>query len=183
MNEISVIGLDVPNFPPPWWAWKVVKLLEQQLKAWPSGNEMSQRLATIPGIGLLTATALAATVGEGKVMPLDASLAINAAHHGIEYKLALADSIIYATAQKLNALVWKSWTQDSDFEWLEDVKYFPRNKHTSHTPLDSRKGRKIPGVSAVRAIPHLPCPASPPGGSMVVRRVCWGHRLRACGTG
>lgn len=43
-----------------------VKLLEHQLKAWHSGNEISQRLATIPGIGLLTATALAATVGEGK---------------------------------------------------------------------------------------------------------------------
>lgn len=64
---------------------------------------------------------------QGKVIPLDASLAINAAHYGIEYKLPLADSIIYATAQKLNALVW---TQDSDFECLEGVKYFPRNTHT-----------------------------------------------------
>ncbi len=59
---------------------------------------------------------------QGKVIPLDASLAINAAHYAIEYKLPLADSIIYATAQKLNGLVW---TQDSDFERLEGVKYFP----------------------------------------------------------
>ncbi len=60
---------------------------------------------------------------QGKVVPLDASLAINAAHYGIEYKLPLADSIIYATAQKFDALVW---TQDCDFEGLEGVKYFPK---------------------------------------------------------
>jgi len=41
--------------------------LEQQLKAWHGGNALSQRLATIPGIGLLTATALAAQIGEGEV--------------------------------------------------------------------------------------------------------------------
>jgi transposase len=39
---------------------------EQQLKAWHANNPVSQRLATIPGIGYLTATALAATVGEGQ---------------------------------------------------------------------------------------------------------------------
>ena len=39
---------------------------EQQLKAWHSNNPVSQRLASIQGIGLLTATALAATVGEGQ---------------------------------------------------------------------------------------------------------------------
>lgn len=40
--------------------------LEAQLKAWHARNGASQRLASIPGIGLLTATALAATVGDGK---------------------------------------------------------------------------------------------------------------------
>jgi len=61
----------------------------------------------------------------GNVVPLDSSLAINAAHYGIEYKLPLADSIIYATAQKFGALVW---TQDGDFENLEGVKYFSKKK-------------------------------------------------------
>ena len=60
---------------------------------------------------------------QGKVVPLDGSLAINAAHYGIEYKLPLADSIIYATAQKFDALVW---TQDCDFKGLDSVKYFPK---------------------------------------------------------
>jgi len=39
---------------------------EQQLKAWHASSMVSQRLASIPGIGVLTATDLAATVGEGQ---------------------------------------------------------------------------------------------------------------------
>jgi len=38
--------------------------LEKQLKAWHRGNQASRRLATIPGIGLITATALVATIGD-----------------------------------------------------------------------------------------------------------------------
>lgn len=36
--------------------------LEKELLAWHRSNEMSQRLATIPGVGLISATALAASV-------------------------------------------------------------------------------------------------------------------------
>ena len=43
-----------------------VKRLERQLKSWHENNERSQRLETIPGIGLLTASALAATVADGE---------------------------------------------------------------------------------------------------------------------
>lgn len=43
-----------------------IEQLERQLKAWHTGNAVSQRLASVPGIGVLTATALAATVGEGQ---------------------------------------------------------------------------------------------------------------------
>lgn len=39
--------------------------LETHLKAWHANNALSQRLASIPGIGWITASALAATVGEG----------------------------------------------------------------------------------------------------------------------
>ncbi|MFV2089995.1 MAG: IS110 family transposase [Pseudomonadales bacterium] len=40
--------------------------LYRQIQAWHRASEISQRLATIPGIGVLTATALVATVGEGQ---------------------------------------------------------------------------------------------------------------------
>ncbi|KZM38878.1 IS110 family transposase [Labrenzia sp. OB1] len=38
--------------------------LDREIKAWHGQSETSQRLATIPGIGVLTATALAATVAD-----------------------------------------------------------------------------------------------------------------------
>ena len=59
---------------------------------------------------------------QGKVVPLDSALAIDAAVFGLKYKLPLADSIIYATASKFSAVVW---TQDADFKALPDVQYFP----------------------------------------------------------
>lgn len=57
----------------------------------------------------------------GRVIPLDESLALEAAACGLEYQLPLADSIIYATARRHDAVVW---TQDADFEGLEQVRYF-----------------------------------------------------------
>ncbi|MFT7459595.1 MAG: putative nucleic acid-binding protein [Planctomycetota bacterium] len=61
----------------------------------------------------------------GRVISLDAELALDAAHYGIEFKLPFADSIIYATAKKYDALIW---TQDADFKSLKDVKYYPKTK-------------------------------------------------------
>jgi predicted nucleic acid-binding protein len=60
---------------------------------------------------------------QGLVVNLDSELAINAARFRYKLKLPLADSIIYATAQKHKAIVW---TQDDDFEGLDGVKYFPK---------------------------------------------------------
>lgn len=64
---------------------------------------------------------------QGKVIPLDSSLAINAAQFGVDLKLPLADSIIYAAAKKYGAVIW---TQDIDFKSLDGVKYFPKKKTT-----------------------------------------------------
>lgn len=60
---------------------------------------------------------------QGKVITLDSSLAIDAAKYGVDYKLPLADSIIYATGQKFEAVIW---TQDIDFKSLKGVKYYPK---------------------------------------------------------
>ena len=62
---------------------------------------------------------------QGRVIPLDSGLAIDAATFGVQHKLPLADSIIFATAQKHNA---KLWTQDNDFEGLQGVEYFRKVK-------------------------------------------------------
>jgi predicted nucleic acid-binding protein len=60
---------------------------------------------------------------QGRIVELSASLALLAASLGLRHKLPLADSIIYATAQQSNALLW---TQDTDFEGLEGVRYFAK---------------------------------------------------------
>lgn len=59
---------------------------------------------------------------QGRVVALEAGLALSAARLGLGYKLPLADSIIYATAQQARASVW---TQDSDFKELGKVRYRP----------------------------------------------------------
>jgi toxin FitB len=59
------------------------------------------------------------TMIKGRVVDIDLSIALEAAQTG----LPMADSIIYATAQRFGA---KLWTQDEDFEGLTDVRYFPR---------------------------------------------------------
>jgi predicted nucleic acid-binding protein len=56
----------------------------------------------------------------GRIIALDESLAIEAAHFGLRHKLPLADSIIYATARRFDALLW---TRDADFKDLPGVKY------------------------------------------------------------
>jgi len=57
---------------------------------------------------------------QGEVVDLDAGLALNAAKLSHALKLPLADSIIIATAHKYAATLW---TQDSDFQGLEGVRY------------------------------------------------------------
>ena len=64
--------------------------------------------------------ATAAMQRQGTVIELDASLARDAGRLGVELRLPTADSIVYATARGLDALVW---TQDSDFEDLPKVRY------------------------------------------------------------
>ncbi len=44
---------------------KAIRTLESQLQAWHRSQEASQRLTTIPGVGVMTAPALVATIGDG----------------------------------------------------------------------------------------------------------------------
>ena len=66
-----------------------------------------------------TALQIASVMMIGKIVEIDASLALEAAH----LKMPLADSIIYTTALRHNATLW---TQDEDFKGLPNVRYFPR---------------------------------------------------------
>lgn len=56
----------------------------------------------------------------GQIVDLNRKLAISAARLGLEHKLALADSVILATARAHRATLW---TQDDDFAGLKRVRY------------------------------------------------------------
>ena len=67
----------------------------------------------------------AAHMNQGRVIALETSLAMTAGKLGHELKLPLADSIILATAQRYQALLW---TQDEDFKRLNlpGIRYIPK---------------------------------------------------------
>ena len=64
-----------------------------------------------------------AIMQQGTVVNLEAPTALSAARLSIETKLPMADSIILATAQQYEAVLW---TQDADFKGIEGVRYRKR---------------------------------------------------------
>ncbi|GHT44715.1 hypothetical protein FACS189454_02860 [Planctomycetales bacterium] len=68
----------------------------------------------------------------GQIVPLDEALSIQAADISRQYKLPMADSIIYATAQQCQAVIW---TADQHFEHLPQVRYFDKKQ----SDIESRK--------------------------------------------
>jgi predicted nucleic acid-binding protein len=74
-------------------------------------------------LGIETAAQAVSTLIDCQTVDLTREIAILAGELGIRYKLPLADSVVLATARSFNAILW---TQDSDFEGLENVEYIPR---------------------------------------------------------
>ena len=69
------------------------------------------------------ALSVAATMRQGRIIDLDAGLAIEAAELGASHGLPLADSVIYASALTHEATLW---TQDTDFDGLDHVEFRPK---------------------------------------------------------
>jgi toxin FitB len=64
-----------------------------------------------------------AVMGQGVVIDLDTTIALNAAKISHELKIPMADSIMLASARFHDATFW---TQDADFATIEDVQYIPK---------------------------------------------------------
>lgn len=64
-----------------------------------------------------------AVMEQGKVVDLDQATALEAARLSIEHGIAMADSVMLATAYRHRATLW---TQDSDFEGLQGARYFAK---------------------------------------------------------
>jgi len=64
-----------------------------------------------------------AVMEQGRVVDLDRATALEAARLSIEHGMAMADSVMLATAYRHRATLW---TQDSDFEGLQGARYFAK---------------------------------------------------------
>jgi predicted nucleic acid-binding protein len=70
-----------------------------------------------------TALVSIADMHHGQVADITASIALQAAKISTDLKMAMADSIILATARAYEATLW---TQDADFAGIDDVKYIEK---------------------------------------------------------
>jgi len=66
-----------------------------------------------------------AVMHQGIVVPLDDTLALDAALLSYELGLPMADSVIFATARSRDALLW---TQNAHFERLDGVRYIIKHQ-------------------------------------------------------
>jgi predicted nucleic acid-binding protein len=60
---------------------------------------------------------------QGRVVEVDASVAVAAARVSLDFKIPMADSIMLASARAHQAILW---TQDADFATVADVRYKKR---------------------------------------------------------
>ena len=65
------------------------------------------------------------TMRTGGIVSIDEDIALAAADFFIQFKLPLADSLIYAVSRARNATLW---TQDEHFKDVPHVRYFPKIK-------------------------------------------------------
>ena len=75
----------------------------------------------------------------GQMVELDRQLAMNAAQISTELKLAMADSIILATARARAAVLW---TQDAHFKDIASVKYIEKRGGTAMPQRGRSRGQE-----------------------------------------
>lgn len=80
--------------------------------------EVFKRLAR--DLGAENALQAVGVMSYGRVIDLDRTIALDAAQISLDLKLAMADSIILATARAHDATLW---TQDEHFKAIEGVEY------------------------------------------------------------
>ena len=64
-----------------------------------------------------------ALMEQGRVVDLDRATALEAARLSVQHRIAMADSVMLATALRNRATLW---TQDADFKGIVGVKYFAK---------------------------------------------------------
>jgi toxin FitB len=73
--------------------------------------------------GEAAAVEAAAWMNQGRIVDVDASLALEAATLSLELKIPMADSLLLATARAGDAILW---TQNEHFKDMDGVNYIPK---------------------------------------------------------
>jgi len=60
---------------------------------------------------------------EGQLVGLTSTIALHAAKLSVDLSLPMADSVMLVSARERSAILW---TQDGDFEGIEDVEFIPK---------------------------------------------------------
>jgi predicted nucleic acid-binding protein len=92
----------------------------------PSIFEVFKRVMTQRGED--AALEAAALMRQGRVVPLDDALALEAARLSVTERLPMADSVILATARAHKATLW---TQDADFANVTGGRFLPKTGSTA----------------------------------------------------
>jgi len=64
-----------------------------------------------------------AAMQKGRIIDLTAHIAMKASKLSLQHNLPMADSIILATAREYQCVIW---TQESDFQHIENVNFFQK---------------------------------------------------------
>jgi predicted nucleic acid-binding protein len=64
-----------------------------------------------------------ALMHQGITIEISSDIAVQAAKNSLQYRLPMADSIIFTVAQQFDSTLW---TQDVDFKNLAGVRYIPK---------------------------------------------------------
>jgi toxin FitB len=113
--EIAVDGLNAKKFA------KALTTAAPLIVSTVSLYEISKYVTREAGIAV--SDELMAFVRQFTIADITANIAISAAELSARHKLAMADSLIYATALSHDAALW---TQDEDFKDLPNVRYFAK---------------------------------------------------------
>jgi predicted nucleic acid-binding protein len=113
--EYFANGKNVQFFTPP------IQDLENLLVPSICIYEVFKRMALV--LGEESALQAVGIMSSGTVVEMDLKIALDAAQHSLKRKLAMADSIILATAQAYEAILW---TQDAHFKDIEGVEYIEK---------------------------------------------------------
>ncbi len=109
----SRTGVTVGRFIPDREAWLVPTIVQLELVGWLTREAGEDKADQVIAFTQMCAVA-----------PLDTKIALLAAGIGIRHKLAMADSIIYATALEHGAEVL---TCDAHFDGLPGVRFVPKS--------------------------------------------------------